>query len=34
LGGEYFEIGKILPGITVEYFEMDEIERAWEWMGK
>jgi len=26
--------GKVLPGITVEYFEMDEIEQAWEWLGK
>ncbi|GAB3792550.1 SpoIIAA family protein [Virgibacillus kimchii] len=24
--------GKILPGITVEYFEMDEVEKAWQWL--
>jgi len=26
--------GKILPGITVEYFEMDEMEKAWKWLEK
>ncbi|MFA1819400.1 STAS/SEC14 domain-containing protein [Virgibacillus oceani] len=26
--------GKILPGITVAYFEMDEVEKAWKWLEK